>query len=44
MKFQSCIFQLLTLEAETMVLFRTEKKEVSSTNNLTLVVRPEGRP
>ena len=43
-KSQSCIFQLLTLEAETMALFRTEKREVSSTNNLTLVVRPEGRP
>ena len=33
---------LLSLEAETMALFTTEKREVSSANDLTLLVRPRG--
>ena len=45
LKVQSRIFtkSLFSLEAETLVLFTTEKREVSSANNLTLVVRPRGR-
>ena len=38
--FMKSIFRL---EAETLVLFATEKREVSSANSLTAVVRPRGR-
>ena len=34
---------LVSLEGETLVLLTTEKREVSSANSLTLVVRPRGR-
>ena len=37
------IKSLFSLEAETLVLFTTEKRQVSSANSLTLVVRPRGR-
>ena len=45
LKTQSCIFakSLFNLEAETLALFTTEKREVSSANSLALVVRPRGR-
>ena len=33
---------LFSLEAETLALFTTEKREVSSANSLPLVVRPKG--
>ena len=44
MKAQSRIFtqSLLELESKTLALFTTEKREASSANNLTLVVRPRG--
>ena len=44
-KARSCVFSksLLSLEAERLALFTTEKREVSSANSLTLVVRPGGR-
>ena len=34
---------LVRLEAETLALSSTGKREVSSANNLTSVVRPRGR-
>ena len=42
LKTQSRIFtkSLFSLEAETLALFTTEKRGVSSANSLTLVVRP----
>ena len=45
LKAQSRIFTklLFSLEAETLALFTTEKREVSSGNSLTLIVRPRGR-
>ena len=45
LKAQSRIFtkSLFSLEAETLALFTTEKREVSSANSLTVVVRPRGR-
>ena len=45
LKAQSRIFTqpFFSLEAETLALFTTEKREVSSANSLTLVVRPRGR-
>ena len=44
-KAQSHIFtkSLFRLEVERLALFTTEKKEGSSANNLTSVVRPRGR-
>ena len=44
LKTQSCIFakSLFNLEAETLALFTTEKREVSSANSLALVVTPRG--
>ena len=45
MKAQSRVLtkSLVSLEGETLVLLTTEKREVSSANSLTLVVRPRGR-
>ena len=45
LKVQSLVFtkSLFRLEAETLALFTTGKREVSSTNNLTSLVRPRGR-
>ena len=45
LKAQSRIFTqpFFSLEAETLALFTTEKREVSSANSLTLIVRPRGR-
>ena len=45
LKAQSCIFtkSLFSLEAETLALFTTQKREVSSTNSLTIIVRPRER-
>ena len=45
LKSQSRIFtkSLFSLEEETLALFTTEKREVSSANSLTVVVRPRGR-
>ena len=45
LKVQSRIFtkSLFSLQAETLALFTTEKRELSSVNSLTLVVRPGGR-
>ena len=42
---QSRIFTkpLFRLEVESLGLFTTEKREVSSANNLTSVIRPRGR-
>ena len=34
---------MFRLEAETLALFATEKREISSVNNLISVVRPRGR-
>ena len=34
---------LVSLEAETLALFTTERREVWLANSLTLVVRPRGR-
>ena len=45
LKAQSCIFtkSLFSLDAETLALFTTEEKEISSANSLTIVARPRGR-
>ena len=45
LKAQSRIFikSLFSLEAETLAIFTTEKREISSANNLKLVVTPRGR-
>ena len=45
LKAQSRIFtkSIFRLEAETLALLTSEKRELSSANNLTSVVRPRGR-
>ena len=45
LKAQSHIFSksLFSLEADALALFKTEKREVPSANNLTLEVRSRGR-